>query len=66
MFENIYLRTFGAAKYNQLSQHKIKWTDPSVKTALTTMAKIIGARDSARRAPGRREGAEPPRRAAPR
>jgi alpha-glucoside transport system substrate-binding protein len=42
MFENIYLRTFGAAKYNQLSQHKIKWTDPSVKTALTTMGKIIG------------------------
>ena len=42
MFENIYLRTFGAAKYNALSQHKIKWTDPSVKTALTTMAKIIG------------------------
>jgi alpha-glucoside transport system substrate-binding protein len=42
MFENIYLRTFGAAKYDQLSQHKIKWTDPSVKTALTTMAKIIG------------------------
>ncbi len=42
MFENIYLRTFGAAKYDALSQHKIKWTDPSVKTALTTMAKIIG------------------------
>jgi alpha-glucoside transport system substrate-binding protein len=42
MFENIYLRTFGAAKYNQLSQHKIKWTDPSVKTALTSMAKIVG------------------------
>ena len=42
MFENIYLRTFGAAKYNALSAHKIKWTDPSVKTALTTMAKIVG------------------------
>jgi len=42
MFENIYLRTFGAAKYDALSQHKIKWTDPSVKTALTTMAKIVG------------------------
>ena len=42
MFENIYLRTFGAAKYDQLSQHKIKWTDPSVKTALTSMAKIVG------------------------
>jgi len=42
MFENIYLRTFGAAKYDALSQHKIKWTDPSVTTALKTMAKIIG------------------------
>ena len=42
MFENIYLRTFGAAKYNALSQHKIKWTDPSVTTALKTMAKIVG------------------------
>jgi alpha-glucoside transport system substrate-binding protein len=42
MFENIYLRTFGAAKYNALSTHKIKWTDPSVITALTSMSKIIG------------------------
>jgi ABC-type glycerol-3-phosphate transport system substrate-binding protein len=42
MFENIYLRTFGPAKYEALSQHKIKWTDPSVKTALTSMAKILG------------------------
>lgn len=42
MFENIYLRTFGAAKYDALSTHKIKWTDPSVATALKTMAKIIG------------------------
>jgi alpha-glucoside transport system substrate-binding protein len=42
MFENIYLRTYGAAKYNALSAHKIKWTDKSVTTALQTMAKIIG------------------------
>jgi len=42
MFENIYLRTFGADKYNQLSQHKIKWTDPSVTTALKTMAQVVG------------------------
>jgi len=42
MFENIYLRTFGPAKYDQLSQHKIKWTDPSVATALKTMAQVIG------------------------
>ncbi len=42
MFENIYLRMFGAAKYNALSAHKIKWTDPSVTTALKSMAKIVG------------------------
>ena len=42
LFENIYLRTFGAAKYNALSAHKIKWTDSSVTTALKTMGKIIG------------------------
>jgi alpha-glucoside transport system substrate-binding protein len=42
LFENIYLRTFGPAKYNALSQHKIKWTDSSVTRALTTMGKILG------------------------
>ena len=42
LFENIYLRTFGAAKYDALSAHKIKWTDPSVTTALKTMAQVIG------------------------
>ncbi|HZS24492.1 MAG TPA: extracellular solute-binding protein [Gaiellaceae bacterium] len=42
LFENIYLRTFGAAKYEQLAAHKIKWTDPSVAKALKTMAQIVG------------------------
>jgi len=42
LFENIYLRTFGPTKYNALSAHKIPWTDPSVKTALTTMGQILG------------------------
>jgi len=42
LFENIYLRTFGQAKYDQLSAHKIKWTDPSVTKALMTMGKILG------------------------
>jgi ABC-type glycerol-3-phosphate transport system substrate-binding protein len=42
MFENIYLRTFGPTKYDQLSQHKIKWTDPSVATALKTMGQVLG------------------------
>jgi alpha-glucoside transport system substrate-binding protein len=41
LFENIYLRTAGKAKYESLSKHKIKWTDPSVKTALGFMAKIF-------------------------
>jgi alpha-glucoside transport system substrate-binding protein len=42
LFENIYLRTFGPAKYEQLSAHKIKWTDRSVATALKTMGQILG------------------------
>jgi ABC-type glycerol-3-phosphate transport system substrate-binding protein len=42
LFENIYLRTFGAAKYDALTAHKIKWTDPSVTTAMKTMAQVIG------------------------
>ena len=42
LFENIYLRQAGPEKYDQLSKHEIKWTDPSVKTTLTTMAKILG------------------------
>jgi ABC-type glycerol-3-phosphate transport system substrate-binding protein len=42
LFENIYLRTFGPTKYASLTAHKIKWTDPSVITALKSMAKIVG------------------------
>ena len=42
LFENIYLRTFGAAKYNALSAHQIKWTDSSVTKALKTMAQVLG------------------------
>jgi ABC-type glycerol-3-phosphate transport system substrate-binding protein len=42
LFENIYLRTFGPAKYQQLAAHKIKWTDSSVATALKTMGQVLG------------------------
>jgi ABC-type glycerol-3-phosphate transport system substrate-binding protein len=42
LFENIYLRQAGAAKYAQLSAHRLKWTDPSVTAALTTMKQVIG------------------------
>jgi ABC-type glycerol-3-phosphate transport system substrate-binding protein len=42
LFENIYLRSAGPEKYDQLSKHEIKWTDQSVKDALTEMGKILG------------------------
>jgi alpha-glucoside transport system substrate-binding protein len=42
LFENIYLHAYGPAKYEALSAHTIKWTDPSVVAALKTMAKIVG------------------------
>jgi ABC-type glycerol-3-phosphate transport system substrate-binding protein len=42
LFENIYLRSAGAEKYDQLSKHEIPWTDQSVKDALTEMGKILG------------------------
>ncbi|MER6541784.1 ABC transporter substrate-binding protein [Streptomyces sp. NPDC001250] len=44
-FENVYLSQAGPEKYDQLTQHKIKWTDPSVKQALTTLAQIWGKKD---------------------
>ena len=46
LFENIYLRTAGPEKYDQLSTHEIPWTDQSVKDALTEMAKIVGDTDN--------------------
>jgi hypothetical protein len=42
LFENIYLRQAGSAKYDALSHHTIKWTDPSVKNALKTMGQVLG------------------------
>ena len=44
-FENIYLSQAGPEKYDQLAAHKIKWTDPSVKEALTTLGKLWGKDD---------------------
>ena len=40
-FENIYLSQAGPEKYDQLAAHKIKWTDPSVKAALTTLGAAL-------------------------
>ena len=44
-FENVYLSQAGPEKYDQLAAHKIKWTDPSVKQALTTLAQLWGKDD---------------------
>ncbi|MGV9315648.1 ABC transporter substrate-binding protein [Streptomyces sp. NPDC003691] len=41
-FENIYLSQAGPAKYDQLAEHGIKWTDPTVTRALTTLAELFG------------------------
>ena len=46
LFENIYLRTAGAEKYDQLTKHEIPWTDQSVKDALAEMAKVVGDTDN--------------------
>ncbi|MFI2504291.1 ABC transporter substrate-binding protein [Streptomyces sp. NPDC018972] len=44
-FENVYLSQAGPEKYDQLAKHEIKWTDPSVEEALTTLAEIWGKKD---------------------
>lgn len=41
-FENVYLRTAGAEMYDQLTNHEIPWTDPSVQEALEVLATLWG------------------------
>jgi alpha-glucoside transport system substrate-binding protein len=47
LFENIYLRQAGGDMYDKLSDHTIKWTDPSVTKALTTMGQYLQSGDIA-------------------
>jgi alpha-glucoside transport system substrate-binding protein len=42
LFENIYIRSAGPEKYDQLARHEIPWTDQSVKDALTLMKDVLG------------------------
>jgi hypothetical protein len=42
LWQNVYLKTAGAADYNKLAAHDIAWTDPTVTTAFTTMAQVVG------------------------
>lgn len=44
-FENIYLSQAGPEKYDQLAAHTVKWTDPTVKTALTTLGQLFGKKE---------------------
>jgi alpha-glucoside transport system substrate-binding protein len=41
-FENVYLSQAGPEMYDKLAAHEIKWTDPSVKKALTTLGQLFG------------------------
>jgi ABC-type glycerol-3-phosphate transport system substrate-binding protein len=40
-FSNLYLRIAGPRRYDELADHRIPWTDPSVKDTLTLMAEIL-------------------------
>ncbi|MEU6061568.1 extracellular solute-binding protein [Streptomyces sp. NPDC047097] len=44
-FENVYLSQAGPEKYDQLAEHEIPWTDPSVAKALTTLAELFGRQE---------------------
>ena len=41
-FENVYIRTAGIQKYDELTCHAIPWTDASVTKALDTLKQIWG------------------------
>jgi alpha-glucoside transport system substrate-binding protein len=41
-WQNVYLKTAGASDYNKLAVHGLKWTDPTVTTAFTTFAQLVG------------------------
>jgi alpha-glucoside transport system substrate-binding protein len=43
LFENIYLRQAGPARYDQLTLHTIPWTHPTVKAALKTMGQVFAS-----------------------
>jgi alpha-glucoside transport system substrate-binding protein len=44
-FENAYVRVAGQEKYEQLTNHEIPWTDPTVKTTFEKLAEVIGNPD---------------------
>ncbi|MFI7697707.1 ABC transporter substrate-binding protein [Nonomuraea sp. NPDC049480] len=45
LFENVYLSTAGPENYDKLAKHEIKWTDPTVTTALEKIQQIVGKQE---------------------
>ena len=42
LWQNVYLKTAGAASYDALAAHNIAWTSPTVTTAFNTLAELVG------------------------
>jgi ABC-type glycerol-3-phosphate transport system substrate-binding protein len=40
-FENLYLRLAGPDRYDELAEHRLAWTDPSVEETLRVMATLL-------------------------
>ena len=43
-FENLYLRVAGPEQYDALAEHRLPWTDKSVRTTLDLLARLIPPR----------------------
>jgi len=46
IFENLYIRAANPTKYDQLTQHSIKWTDPSVVATLKLVGQVFSDKDN--------------------
>ena len=42
LWQNIYLKSAGAADYNKLATHDLSWTDPTVTKAFSLMGQLVG------------------------
>ncbi|MGO9964893.1 MAG: ABC transporter substrate-binding protein [Acidimicrobiales bacterium] len=42
LWQNVYLKTAGAASYDALAAHNISWESPTVTTAFNTLAELVG------------------------
>ncbi len=40
-FENLYLALAGPGRYDELAEHRLRWTDPSVASTLRAMASLL-------------------------